>query len=161
MRSTMRALACAAIFSATLLTAACTPGSATAPGGGNTPIANATLIHVSLLKYTPTSSQYGMVAGYSPNVVTVPVGSIVQFVNDDNFAHTASSVGSSGFPSGNPLSSTATTPQGNDLSSTAWSSGNLTGGSFSRGFTASVPGTYYYGCFYHYGTPMRGVIVVQ
>jgi plastocyanin len=157
----MHDLAYAAVFSAMLLSAGCTPGAATAPGGGNTPIASAVLIHVSLLKYTPAGSQFGTVAGYSPNVATVAVGSIVQFVNDDNFAHTATSVGSSGFPPGNPLSSMATTPQGNDLSSNAWSSGNLVGGGFSRGFTASVPGTYYYGCFYHYGTPMRGVIVVQ
>lgn len=144
-----------------MLNAACTPGAATTPGGGSGPIANAVLIHVSLLKYTPAASQFGMVAGYSPNVATVPAGSIVQFVNDDNFAHTATSVGSAGFPTGSPISSAATTPQGSDLSSIAWSSGNLVGGSFSRGFTASVPGTYYFGCFYHYGTPMRGVIVVQ
>ena len=149
------------IFSAALLNAACTPGAATAPSGGGAPISGAFVIHVSLLKFTPHSSQFGTVAGYDPNPATVPVGSIVQFVNDDNFAHTATSVGASGFPSGSPLSSSATAAQGGDLSAAGWSSGNLLGGGFSRGFTASVPGTYYYGCFYHYGTPMRGVIVVQ
>ena len=144
------------------LSSACTPGAATTPSGASrAPISGAVVVHVSLLKYGPLSTAFGTVAGYSPDPLTVPVGSIVQFVNDDNFTHTASSVGSSGFPAGNPLSSVAQTPSGVDLASPAWSSGNIAGGSLSQGFTASTPGTYYYGCFYHFGSPMRGVIVVQ
>jgi len=141
---------------------ACTPGAATTPSSlSRSPISGAIIVHVSLLKYGPSPSTFGTVAGYSPNPLTVSVGSIVQFVNDDNFTHTASFVSTTGFPVGNPLSSAAQTPSGTDLASAGWSSGNILGGAFSQGFTASTAGTYYYGCFYHYGSPMRGVIVVQ
>ena len=30
-----------------------------------------------------------------------------------------------------------------------------------RALTADLPGTYVFGCFFHYGAPMRGVIIVQ
>jgi len=121
---------------------------------------NATIIHSSLIKYTPVSSAYGQIAGYSPNPVTVPRGSIVQFVNDDNFVHTATFVGTTSFPPG-PLPLSSTSPSGSDLATPGWSSGDLQAGAFSQGFTASTSGTYYYGCYHHYGSPMRGVIVVQ
>ena len=151
------ALACVAV--ATSLDA-CTPGAATATTGAGAAIANATIIHVSLLKYTPTSSAYGQIAGSSPNPITVPRGSIVQFVNDDNFAHTATFVSTTAFTPG-PLPLSSTSPSGSDLATPGWSSGDLQGGVFSQGFTASTAGTFYYGCYHHYGSPMRGVIVVQ
>ena len=150
-------LACLA--AATTL-AGCTPGAATATGGSKGAIANATIIHVSLLTYAPASSVYGQIAGYSPNPITVPRGSIVQFVNDDNFLHTATFVGTTSFPP-RPLPASSTIASGSDLATPGWSSGDLQGGAFSQGFTASTSGTFYYGCYHHYGSPMRGVIVVQ
>jgi plastocyanin len=155
-------LAIGGVFAGSLIAAAgCTPGSATGGAGGSIAL-GAVIVHVSLLNFPAHGSQYGLVAGYSPDPVIVSVGSTVQFVNDDNFTHTASSVGQSGFPSGNPLKQQALNQSGTDLSQSKWSSGALAGGTPSQVFTASVPGTYYYGCYFHYSSPiMRGVIVVQ
>jgi plastocyanin len=150
----------AAVLLAVIAAAGCTPGSATGGSGGSVAL-GAVIVHVSLLNYGPHGSQYGTVAGYSPNPLIVSVGSTVQFINDDNFTHTASSVGQNGFPSGNPLGQAALNRSGTDLAQLKWSSGALAGGTPSQVFTASVPGTYYFGCFFHYSTPMRGVIVVQ
>jgi plastocyanin len=161
MRQAAFGLALTLLAGAASSTAGCTPGAATLSGGGRGPVAGAVIVQVSLLKFSPSSSAYGTVAGYSPNPVTVPVGAVVQFVNDDNFVHTASSVGSAGFPTGDPLSSAAVSPSGSDLANAAWSTGNIPGGGTSQAFTASTAGTYYFGCFYHYGSPMRGVIIVQ
>ena len=148
----------AIIFSA-CASGGCTPGAATNPGSTNAQIAGATIVHVSLLKYPPVSSAYGMLAGYSPNPLTVTHGAIVQFVNDDNFMHTASSVGTTGFVS-SPLGGNTQSPSGTDVSMANWSSGELRGGGFSQGLNTSIAGTYYYQCFFHYAQ-MHGVIIVQ
>lgn len=150
----------AALLALTFGSVACTPGAVSAPSG-NGISGKAVIVHVSLLKYAKKSSPFGDVAGYSPNVLTVQHGSTVQFVNDDNFSHTASSVGSNGFPTGNPFSNSALTQSGKHLADANWSTGSLQGNTASQTFTANTPGTYYFGCFYHYNTPMRGVIVVQ
>ena len=50
---------------------------------------------------------------------------------------------------------------GSDLSQAGWSSGDLGADAYSQPLTASKPGKYYYGCFFHYNTPMRGLITVQ
>ncbi|HEY7979988.1 MAG TPA: plastocyanin/azurin family copper-binding protein [Candidatus Eremiobacteraceae bacterium] len=156
----MKRLFWAAVLAMTFGSAACTPGAISAPAGAGIS-GSAVIIHVSLLKFAKKSSPFGEVAGYSPNVLTVQHGSTVQFVNDDNFSHTASSVGSAGFPPGNPFSNKALTQSGKDLADQNWSTGSLQGSSASQTFTTNTPGTYYFGCFYHYATPMRGVIVVQ
>ena len=149
-----------AILCVAAAAAGCTPGAATNGSGGSIAL-GAVIVHVSLLKYAPQQTQYGKVAGYSPNPIVVAAGSTVQFVNDDNFSHTASSVGQSGFPSGDPISNKALNQSGTDLSQANWSTGSLAGGAASQALRATVPGTYYFGCFYHYATPMRGVIIVQ
>jgi plastocyanin len=156
----MKRIYWAIVLIVTLGSAACTPGAVSAPAGAGIS-GNAVIIHVSLLKYAKQSSPYGEVAGYQPNVLTVAHGSKVQFLNDDNFSHTASSVGSSGFPGGDPFTNSALTQSGHDLSDSNWSTGSLQANTASQIFTTNQPGTYYYGCFYHYATPMRGVIVVQ
>jgi len=156
----MKRIYSAAVLALTLGSAACTPGAISALSG-NGIAGGSTIIHVSLLKFAKHSSPYGDVAGYSPNVLTVQSGATVQFVNDDGFSHTASSVGTNGFPSGNPFSNSALTQSGKDLAHANWSTGSLQGGSASQTFTTTTPGTYYFGCFYHYNTPMRGVIIVQ
>jgi plastocyanin len=156
----MKRISWAAVLLLTFGSAACTPGAISATTGAGIS-GTSVIIHVSLLKFAKRSSPYGEVAGYSPNVLTVQHGSTVQFVNDDNFSHTASSVGSGGFPPGNPFSNLALTQSGKDLADPNWSTGSLQGSAASQTFTTNTPGTYYFGCFYHYATPMRGVIVVR
>ena len=140
---------------------ACTPGAPSPPGGSQALVPGAVVIQVSLIKYQPQQTKYGTVAGYDNADLTVPVGAVVQFHNQDSFTHTASSVGTNGFPSGSPLTDKARTPSGSDLSQADWSSGDLGPDGYSQPFKASTPGTYFYGCFFHYNTPMRGVITVQ
>ena len=98
--------------------------------------------------------------GYSPDVLTVAVGTRIQFMNTDSFAHTATAIAGSTFPDASPFDTSALNPSGSALSS-PWSSGSLNPGAFSPVFIANEPGTYLFGCFYHYGHPMRGEIVVQ
>lgn len=141
--------------------AGCTPGAPPPPSGAQGPVPGAVIINVSLLTYAPQPSAHGTVAGYSSDTLVVHVGAIIQFHNQDNFTHTASFLGTSGFPSGDPLNNAARTQSGTDLSQTGWSSGDLGAGAYSQPLTASVGGTYYYGCFFHYQTPMRGWITVQ
>jgi len=152
----MRALVCACLVAAM---AGCTPGATAAPTSQI--LSGAIVIHVSLGKYVGPS-QYGKIGGYSKNPLTIARGSVVQFVNDDDFNHTASSVGSSGFPNSGPGAGSLT-QSGTDLAQKDWSTGSMQGGSASQAFTANTAGTYFYGCFFHYSsqTPMRGVIVVQ
>ena len=138
---------------------ACTPGAPPPPSGPQGAVPGAVIIQVSLLKYGPTQTPDGVVAGYSNDNLTIPVGTVVQFHNQDNFTHTASSVGTSGF--GNPPGAQAQTQSGSDLAQSGWSSGVLGPNAYSQALTASTPGTYYYGCFFHFNTPMRGRIVVQ
>ena len=95
-----------------------------------------------------------------PSVVTVALGSTVRFVNVDSFAHTASSFDGATFPAGSPLGSSALTAFGPTLSG-GWSSGNLAAGAASPPVLADKAGTYLYGCFFHYGAPMRGAILVR
>jgi plastocyanin len=156
----MRKSFLAAVLLSMLASSGCTPGAVSSPAGANLS-GNAAIIHVSLLKFAPKQSPYGTVAGYSPNVLTIQHGSTVQFINDDNFSHTATSVGTTGFPPGNPFGGGALTQSGTDLAQANWSTGSLQGSTASQTFSANTPGTYYFGCFYHYATPMRGVIVVQ
>lgn len=156
----MKRISRAMVLILALGSAACTPGAVNAPASIGVS-GKAVIIHVSLLKYAKQSSPYGEVAGYSPNVLTIQHGSTLQFVNDDNFSHTASSVGESGFPSGDPFGNSTLTQSGKDLADPNWSSGLLQGNTASQTLTTNTPGTYYYGCFFHYATPMRGVIVVQ
>lgn len=150
--SILAALAAAAI-------AGCTPGATAAPNGSV--LSGSVVIHVSLGKYL-SQSQYGPLGGYSQNPITVAKGTVIQFVNDDNFSHTASSVGTNGFPSNGPQGQSLT-QSGNDVAQANWSTGDLPGGGTSQALNTATAGTYYYGCFFHYNsqTPMRGVIVVQ
>ena len=148
------------LIAAAASTAACTPGAPSAPNGSVR--SGAVVIHASFGKFI-IQTQYGLLSSYSPNPLVVARGTVVQFVNDDNFDHTATSLGTSGFPQSGPGGS-AQTRSGNDLAQPNWSTGVLTGGAISQTLNASTPGTYYFGCFFHYatpGSPMRGVIVVQ
>ncbi|MDQ6929517.1 MAG: plastocyanin/azurin family copper-binding protein [Candidatus Eremiobacteraeota bacterium] len=137
--------------------AACTPGAAMAPSGGG---GAALTIDVSLTSHAAGPSTFGTLAGYSPPVRQVAAGWSVRFVNSDGFAHTATHVAAAAFPAGSPFSTSAQTQSGARLSQ-SWSTGTLQAGASSQTFAVDAPGTYLYGCFYHYGSPMRGVIVAQ
>jgi plastocyanin len=134
-----------------LLLAACTPG-ALAPTGSSGGGSGVTTIDVNLTQHTD---------GYAPDVTTVPVGSSIRFVNSDGFAHTATAIpGATSFPAGSPFTASAQTQSGNAISQ-AWSSGTLAAGAASQTILIDRAGTYLFGCFYHYGSPMRGTIVAQ
>ena len=139
---------------------ACTDG---APGSISGTGAGVMTIDVSLTAFAATTTTPGVSAGYSPAQLSVPVGTQIRFLNQDSFAHTASAVGGVTFPPSSPLTANALTPSasGRGFSGGGWSSGNLAAGAASPVFVADAPGTYLFGCFYHYGAPMRGSIVVH
>jgi plastocyanin len=142
--------------------AGCTPGAppAGAANAAATTSTSSTTIDISLTTSTVVATAYGSAGGFTPSVVMVPLGSTVRFVNVDSFAHTSTSFSGASFPAGSPLTGAALTVSGSRLS-TGWSSGNLAAGAATQPLLADVAGTYLYGCFYHYGAPMRGAILVQ
>jgi plastocyanin len=137
-----------ALAAAVLLTA-CTYGAPSASSSGAGP--GVVVVDVNLTVHP---------VGYAPATLTVPVGTRIQFTNSDSFAHTATSIVGSTFPLASPFDITAQTPEGSNLSA-PWGSGVLAAGGSSSVFVADRPGTYLYGCFFHYGHPMQGTIVVQ
>jgi len=139
---------------------ACTDG---APGSLSSEASGVTTIDVSLTAFAAGSIAQGTSGGYAPAQLVVPVGTQIRFVNEDSFAHTASAVSGTRFPASSPLTAAALTPSasGTSLSGATWSSGNLAAGAASPVFIADAPGTYLFGCFYHYAHPMQGEIIVQ
>jgi plastocyanin len=97
------------------------------------------------------------------NVVTIVHGSQITFTNDGSgVPHTASGLGTGGFPASfdntGGTTQTGTTIDG----SLTWSTGTLQPGATSIAFTVGPPADYYFGCFYHYNSnQMRDVIVSQ
>lgn len=142
------------------LTAGCTPGGIGASAGGAAPVAAVTTVKVSIAAYGQGQTSSGPALGFSPLTATVSVGSGIRFANVDNTSHTASSIAGTSFPATSPLSFAATSLFGNTLSS-GWSSGTLQAGAVSQVLLVDKPGTYLYGCFFHYSGTMRGTIVAQ
>jgi plastocyanin len=141
-----------------LLLVACTNGGIPSPSGGG---GGGVTIDISLTNYQPAKTPYGQSGGYSPSVTTVAVGTQIHFVNADSFAHTATLIpNASTFPSGSPFGLSALQQHGNNLSG-GFSSGALQPNGSSQTVTADRPGTYLFGCFFHYGAPMRAAIVAQ
>jgi plastocyanin len=137
-------------FSAALFIAGCTPGALTpnSSAGG----AALTTIDVNLTLHA---------GGYAPNPISVPVGSTIRFTNSDGFTHTATLIpNATAFPAGSPFTLAALTKSG-DAVSQDWSTGALAAGASSQTIAIDKAGTYFYGCFYHYGAPMQGTIVAQ
>ncbi len=150
-----RALAC------TMVLAACTPNGVLVTSGGGGNVANVSRINVSISAFGQVSTPAGLALGFSPEITNVSVGSGVQFVNVDNTAHTATSIsGATTFPATSPFTFSATIQSGTALS-TGFSSGTLQAGASSPVFLVDKPGTYLYGCFFHYSGTMRGEIVAQ
>jgi plastocyanin len=146
---------------ALLAAAGCTAGAPAAGGGSSSSSAGGvTVVDVSLTTGTVVGTAFGTSQGYTPAITTVPLGTMVQFVNRDTFAHTATSVSGASFPNDPGFTSSALTPSGSRLSA-GWTSGTLAAGASSPPVLADVAGTYLYGCFFHYSAPMRGAIVVR
>jgi len=95
------------------------------------------------------NTKYGKVGGFVPWVAEVHVGDRVRFINVDDEAHTATSVGIADDK-----------PHGDRLSA-AWSSGRLASEATSRTFLADKAGVYRYRCMIHAAQGQRGVIVVR
>jgi plastocyanin len=146
------------VSAAFLLLAACTAGGIPTSSGG----AGGVTIDINLTLSQPVQTPYGLSGGFTPAIVTVPVGSQFHFTNTDSFAHTGSYLGSqfTQFPAGSPLGQQATHQSGSTLSG-GFTSGALQPGSSSQTITADRAGTYLFGCFFHYGAPMRAAIVAQ
>ncbi len=151
----------------TLLATGCTPnglGVSAGGGGGATGINH--VVDVNLTLNAPAQTPYGQSGGMKPPVLDVKVGDTVTFMNSDGFAHTSTSItpkqsnNETKFPTAYPFSGKALNQTGSTLSG-GWSSGSMQAGSGSQTVKADKPGTYLYGCFYHYGAPMRGAIVAQ
>jgi plastocyanin len=140
--------------------AACTPGAPPAGSGtGNVAPASVT-VDISLTNSVATAIAYGTSGGFTPPVTTMTVGQTVRFVNVDSFAHTSTSLPGTTFPAASPFAASAQLTSGATLSG-GWSSGTLGAGNGSQDVLADKPGTYLYGCFFHYTAPMRGAIVVH
>ncbi len=153
-----------ALALALVILAGCTPGSFAshnAAGGGGAS-GSVTTIDIDLTTHPAGSSPAGTAAGYAPLVTTVAVGDSVRFTNSDGFPHTATSIPGNPptFPTAYPFTSAALASSGATLSG-GFSTGSLQAGTTSQVLLADKAGTYVFGCFYHYGTPMRAVIVVQ
>jgi plastocyanin len=143
---------------ALMLLAACTAGGIPTSSGGSSGVT----ININLTLSQPVQTPYGLSGGFTPAITTVPVGSQFHFTNTDSFAHTGSFLGSqfTQFPAGSPLGQSATTQKGSTLSG-GFTSGALQAGTSSQTITADRAGTYLFGCFFHYGAPMRGAIIAQ
>jgi plastocyanin len=142
------------------------------PGPTPTATAQPQVVRVGFGHSAITDPTFGMVQFYSTgatatsaaNVVTVVHGSKIVFTNDSSgvIQHTASGLGSTGFPgsfdnTGGPTATGTTIDSG-----TTWSSGAMNSGSSSGVFTVGPAGNYFFGCFFHYNdAAMRDVIVSQ
>ncbi|MBV9028259.1 MAG: hypothetical protein JO311_06540 [Candidatus Eremiobacteraeota bacterium] len=143
-------------FAAALLTACTAGGVPTSSGGGG-----GTTVQVNLTLSQPSKTPYGESGGYMPAITTVAVGTQIRFTNTDSFAHTATEIpNATQFPGGSPFGVSALMQHGTTLSG-GFSSGAMQAGASSQTITADRPGTYLFGCFFHYGAPMRAAIVAQ
>jgi plastocyanin len=133
------------------------------------PTAQPQVVHVGFTHAASTDPTFGAIAYYTgsstanaaASVVTVVHGSQLSFMTDSTSPHTASGLGTSGFPGSGPASG-ATSQTGTTIDGSSWSTGTLEANTASVAFTVGAPGNYYFGCFYHYSADgMRDVIVSQ
>jgi len=138
----------------------CTPGSSGGAVTGGSPSGNAITIDINLTSDGGGSTSAGRANGYRPFDATIAVGTAVRFQNTDGFAHTASSISGATFPTAYPFTSAALQASGKTLSG-GFSTGSLPAGTTSETLLADTAGTYIFGCFYHYGSPMRAALEVR
>lgn len=99
--------------------------------------------------------------GVAPAIVHVHVGDAIVFVNADQQAqHTATGLpGAARF--GEPRWTEAVLKPFGTIGAEPWSSGVIAPGASSAPLVAASPGTFLYGCFFHYSAGMRGEIIVE
>jgi plastocyanin len=154
----VRALAIALV----LVCTGCTAGGVNPASGAGASVSSVTTIDVSIAAFALESTPLGDARGFSPEVTNVSVGSGVRFLNVDNTEHTATSIpGTTVFPAASPFGVSALQPTANVGIAGSWGAGALEPGQMSQVFVVSQPGTYIYGCFFHYSGGMRGVIIAQ
>lgn len=120
------------------------------------------VVHLSLDHYAKVSHESaGDSVGVGPAVLTVHVGDSIVFVNDDAVAHHTATglIGATLF--GEPRWTQAVLKPFGDIGAQPWSSGDIAPGARSAPLVASTPGTFLYGCFFHYSAGMRGEIIVE
>ena len=150
------------VFAFALTLGGCTAGGVYASAGGPSGVTSVTTVDVSIAAFGTQTTPAGASLGFSPAVVTIPVGSGVRFVNVDNTNHTVTAIpGATTFPANTPFSAAALQPGASSDLAGAWGAGVLQPGGTSGVFVATSPGTYLYGCFFHYSGGMRGVIVAH
>lgn len=153
----MFSYACAALLTG------CTPASfasGIAAGPDASVTGRSVLVDVNLTNDPAGATPGGTGAGYAPVVATLAIGDAVRFRNTDGFAHTATSIAGAAFPVAYPFDGRALVASGAMLSG-GFSSGSLAAGASSRALLADRVGTFLFGCYYHYGAPMRAAIVVR
>lgn len=155
MKLARRTLFAIALSASPLAYVGCTPGSF-ARDGGIAPSSGPPLSRVVTIDVNLTSDP----DGYAPQIATLAIGDGVRFHNSDGFAHTATSIAGSAFPTAYPFDASALDVRGSPLSQ-GFSSGSLASAAVSRTFVADRAGRYLFGCFYHYGSPMRATIEVR
>jgi len=147
-------------------TATPTPTATASPTATPAPTAQPQVVYLNFNYKSVTSPPYGTLAFYAPasgstsaQPISEVTGSKIVFTNTDTSAHTASGLGMTGFPSSFD-NSEGPTPSGSTIDGgTTWSTGSLGSGKSSGVFTLGAPGTYYFGCYYHYSIPMEDVII--
>jgi plastocyanin len=144
------------------LVAACTPnGLSDASSGPPAQSGTNHIVNVNLTLNQPVKTPYGESGGMSPPITFAKVGDTITFENTDGFAHTATSIpDATTFPAASPFGIAALKQTGTTVSG-GWSSGAMQAGSNSQTIKVDKTGLYLFGCFFHYGAPMRGAIVVQ
>jgi plastocyanin len=144
------------------LVAACTPnGLSDAASGPPAQSGVNHIVNVNLTLNQPVKTPYGESGGMSPPVTFAKVGDTITFENTDGFAHTSTSIAdATTFPASSPFGISALKQTGTTLSA-GWSSGAMQAGADSQTLKVDKKGLYLFGCFFHYGAPMRGAIVVQ
>jgi plastocyanin len=132
------------------------------------PTAQPQVVHVGFAYGGVTDPVYGFIADYAlaaasttPTTITVKAGSRIVFENDDpNSPHTASGLGTTGFPPSFDNASGNTASGSTIDGGLTWSSGYIANAGTSSVFTVGPPGVYYFGCAYHYSRfSMRDVII--
>jgi plastocyanin len=143
--------------------ATCTPNGLTVASNGPAPPSQSVnhTVDVNLTENQPVKTIYGESGGMKPPITIAHVGDTITFNNSDGFAHTATSIpDAKTFPASSPFGIRALNQTGTTVSG-GWSSGAMQAGSSSQTIKADKKGTYLFGCFFHYGAPMRGAIVVE
>lgn len=129
----------------------------------------ATIVYVGFSHAALSKSPYGPIAFYATTsagattVIKLPAATKIAFLNDDKTDHTASGLGSSGFPTDFDNTSGLTKTGTYIKDNLTWSTGTIAPNKTSATFTLGKPGKYYFGCYYHYhvSPSMRDVIVSE